>query len=62
MTDAQENAWLISRALENIQAALDLINLPLKEQGRPYTVVGAIEESLALLHAAKMLLKETRVK
>lgn len=62
MTDGKENAWLISRALEDIQAALDLITQPLKEQERPYTVVSAIEEARALLRSAKMLLKETGVK
>ena len=64
MTDAdfyphEGNAWLVCRAFEDIQDALDIINLPLKEQERPYTIVGALEEIRALLRSAKVLLKET---
>ena len=58
----RENEWLIHRAIEEIQQALDLITQPLKEQERPYTIIGAIEEARALLRSAKMLLKETGAK
>ena len=53
-----ENQFLVRRALEEIQEALDLLNLPLKEQKRPYTIIGALEEARALMRSAKAMLNE----
>lgn len=54
----RDDDWLIRAALDDIQAALDLINLPLKEQNRPYTMVSALEEVQERLRSAKYLLRE----
>ena len=53
-----DNDWLIRTALDDIQAALDLINLPLKEQDRPYTLISALEETRERLRSAKYMLRE----
>jgi len=53
-----DNNWCIRVAQEDIQAALDLINLPLKEQVRPYTMVSALEEVRERLRSAKYMLRE----
>ena len=54
----RDDDWCIRMAQEEIQAALDLINLPLKEQDRPYTMVSAIEEVRERLRFAKCMLRE----
>ena len=54
----RENDWCIRVAQEEIQAALDLINLPLQEQDRPYTLISALEETRERLRSAKSLLRE----
>lgn len=54
----RDNDWCIQVALDDIQAALDIINLPLKEQDRPYTMVSAIEEVRERLRSAKYMLRE----
>jgi hypothetical protein len=54
----RDNDCCIRAAQEDIQAALDLINLPLKEQQRPYTMVSAIEEVRERLRSAKYMLRE----
>lgn len=58
----RDDDWLIRTALEDIQAALDIVNLPLKEQTRPYTIISALEEIQARLRSAKAMLKETGIK
>ena len=55
--NAKKN-WCIQVAQEDIQAALDLINLPLKEQVRPYIMVSALEEVRERLRSAKYMLRE----
>lgn len=54
----RDDDWLIRAALDDIQAALDIINLPLKEQDRPYTIISALEETRERLRSAKNLLRE----
>ena len=54
----RDNNWCIRVAQEDIQAALDLINLPLKEQQRPYTMVSALDEVRERLRSAKYMLRE----
>ena len=56
----RDNDWCIRVAQEDSQAALDLINLPLKKQQRPYTMVSAIEEVRERLRSAKYMLREVR--
>ncbi len=64
MTDTElnqlerDNDWCIRVAQEEIQAALDLINLPLQEQDRPYTLISALEETRERLRSAKYMLRE----
>lgn len=54
----RDDDWFIKSALDDIQAAIDIINLPLKEQVRPYTMVSALEEVRERLRSAKSLLRE----
>lgn len=54
----RDDDWFVKAALDDIQAALDLINLPLKEQDRPYTIISALEETRKCLRSAKSLLRE----
>lgn len=54
----RDNDWCIRVALDDIQAVLDLINLPLQEQDRPYTLISALEETRERLRSAKYMLRE----
>ena len=53
-----DDDWFIKAALDDIQTALDLINLPLKEQEQPYSIISALDETRERLRSAKSLLRE----
>jgi len=54
----RDDDWFIKAALDDIQTALDLINLPLKEQERAYNIIDALDETRERLRSAKSLLRE----